>query len=1190
MLNPPTARALQYKFPRAGVLRYSLLHLVILLALIASNVADGRPATGVRHAPLSNNAGQGQASAAPQGDPLLLTPNAAVKRSMRGGEVHEYKLELAAGQCARVVVEQSGVDVAVKLSDADGRQIIEVDSPNGRYGPEAVTVVARVTGSYSFRVVADDKTAPPGEYELRVEGPRETTSADEQRAAAELLFAGAQNLRSEARSAGDDASKKYKAAIEKYEQALVAWRDLGDARDEGYAYCNIGRAYRALGMLAESLDAFKHAVSSLREAQDQPGEAFALNEEGATYRQLGDPFQALDSYKPALELRDRIRDVWGQAQIYNNIGLVYSNVGYQPKAIETFDKALALWRQMADRPMEMNTLNNAAQAYAEMGDVAVAFDKFQEVLKYCDQSGNTYLKPYAVNGLGLVYDTWGEQQEALVEYSEARDLFHTRNSPKEEADVLDNIGMAYAALGDPQQAIENFRKALALRRRVGEPKGEAVTLSNIGYAYTLIGDHRQALKNLGLALPLCEKSRDRRFEAYTIVRTGTAYVSLGEPLKALELYRQALQIQQELEDIRGQAITLDRMGEAFARAGESSKALDSYGQALRRWEAVSDRQGQALSLYGAAAVSRDLHDLRGARDRIEQAIGIVESLRSKMTAPQLRMTYFAGRQDFYATAIDVRMRLYELTHSDADLEAALSYSEQARARSLLDLLTEARADIHKGMSTRDQERNRQLDQEISALSQNLLRLRSLKSRPDAEIKASIEMTERRQTALIREQEELQTRVTTAASGMAQTRTLGPREIQQLLDDDTVLLEYSLGEGRSYLWAVTRNEVVPYTLPGRAEVERAASQFREAITAFEPPRPGESDLQYLTRRSAAVARYKQLASELSDMVLARVWERLGSKRLVIVADGALQYVPFEALPVPGKPERARPGADAAEYTPLIAEHEVLYQPSASTLSRLRAAPRPPALKKLAVLADPVFDSKDERVHTPFKGVEATQPSMPSKELGQALRDVGDVGSVGDGLRLERLSYTADEAKAITADAPPGSWLKAVDFDASRATAMSQALGQYAIVHFATHGILNDKHPELSGIILSMVNERGQPEDGFLSLRDIYNLDLPVDLVVLSACRTGIGKQVRGEGLIGLTRGFMHAGAGRVVASLWKVQDEATAEFMKRFYHNMLVEKMPAAAAMRQAKVELRSAREEWRAPYYWAGFILQGDWK
>jgi CHAT domain-containing protein len=446
-------------------------------------------------------------------------------------------------------------------------------------------------------------------------------------------------------------------------------------------------------------------------------------------------------------------------------------------------------------------------------------------------------------------------------------------------------------------------------------------------------------------------------------------------------------------------------------------------------------------------------------------------------------------------------------------------------------------------------------------------------------------------SLVDEQERFLSNIRSAKTVHAnstQPRTLRSQEIQRLLDNDTLLLEYAVNEERVYLWAVTRDSISPYSLAKRAEIERAAETVRGMLTAYEPPKPGESDLQYLARMTAAAGQYQQAALELSRMVLAPIASQLGKKRLVIVADGALQYIPFEALPAPvAIAANAHPTENASGHPPLLSQHEVVYQPSASTLAMLRAAPRHTATKTVAVLADPVFDSNDRRVRAHARGKhDAAQKDALPRELSRSLRDVGDVGAE---FKLERLEYTAKEANAIAASAPPGMWMKAVSFKASRATATGGSLKQFSIVHFATHGIVNDKHPELSGIVLSMVDETGQPVDGYLGLGDIYNLDLPVDLVVLSGCRTGIGKQVRGEGLISLTRGFMYAGAPRVVASLWKVDDEATSELMSRFYRLMLRLKLPAAAALRRAKMEMRE-RPEWRNPYYWAGFVLQGDWQ
>ena len=276
------------------------------------------------------------------------------------------------------------------------------------------------------------------------------------------------------------------------------------------------------------------------------------------------------------------------------------------------------------------------------------------------------------------------------------------------------------------------------------------------------------------------------------------------------------------------------------------------------------------------------------------------------------------------------------------------------------------------------------------------------------------------------------------------------------------------------------------------------------------------------------------------------------------------------------------------------------PSASVLAVLRRelGDRKPATKTVAVLADPVFAPDDARVKqkvAPRRGSGSTQKqqaqnptsSDPASTLSRALRSVrgGD-----DRASLKRLLFSRDEAEAIlSAVKPRQAGLEALDFRANRKMAMSDELSQYRIIHFSTHGLLDSRHPESSGLVLSLVDEGGQPQEGFLRLNEIYDLRLNADLVVLSACQTGLGKDVRGEGLIGLTRGFMYAGAPRVVASLWQVDDAATAELMKRFYRGVLHEKLPPAAALRAAQIEMFKKRQ-WQSPYFWAAFVLHGEWR
>ncbi len=245
--------------------------------------------------------------------------------------------------------------------------------------------------------------------------------------------------------------------------------------------------------------------------------------------------------------------------------------------------------------------------------------------------------------------------------------------------------------------------------------------------------------------------------------------------------------------------------------------------------------------------------------------------------------------------------------------------------------------------------------------------------------------------------------------------------------------------------------------------------------------------------------------------------------------------------------------------------------------------------MAVLADPVFDGNDERVVMPAANGSMQRPAFTRSDR-RISRSASDVGLAGkSGLYLERLTYSRAEAEAILAVTPHARALEALDFQANRATALSPELARYRIVHFATHGFLDSKRPEFSGLVLSLVNRQGKPQDGFLGLEDVYNLKLPVDLVVLSGCQTGLGEEISGEGLIGLTRGFMYAGASRVVASLWSVDDFTTSQLMAKFYSAMERDKMPPAAALRKAQIEMWRHRG-WHAPYYWAAFQVQGEWK
>jgi CHAT domain-containing protein/Tfp pilus assembly protein PilF len=1052
------------------------------------------------------------------------------------------------GQYLHVVVAQRGIDVAVALFTPDGKKISEVNSNSLVEGSETVSAIAEAPGAYLIEVRPPEKTAKTGRYEIKVEELRAATAKDKYRVAGEAIFREAEQLQ-------NGTLEARRKSIEKYHEALELYRRATDRNGEAETLNNIGAVYYLLGEPRKALEKFNESLPIHRAIGDRREEATTLSNIGAVYDLLGEMQKALEKYNEALPIFHAVGDRSGEATILSNIGRVYQALGETRKALETFGEALLLRRTSGDRRGEAATLSN----------------------------------------IGAVYNSLGETQKALEKHNEALPILRAVGDRRGEATTLGNIGAVYNSLGEARKALEKINEALALNREVGNRRNEAIALQSIGVIYQALGETRKALETFGEALRIIQAVGERRVEAFALSNIGTVYWELGETQKALEKYNEALPIYQAVGDRSGEAITFSKIGTVYRELGETQKALEKYNEALPIHQAVGDRNGEAATLLGIARVEQKRGNLTQARQTIEQAIGLIESLRTNVVSQELRASYFEKRQGFFETYIDVLMQMHKQNPTAAFDAVALSVSERARARSLLELLTEARADIRQGVDGSLLDRERSLQQRLNARAAAQASLLNRKHTPEQADAAAKEIA-----AITSECEEIQTQIRARSpryAALTQPQPLNLTEIQQqVLNPDTLLLEYSLGENASYLFLVSQTSITSRLLPKRAEIEAAARRVRELLTAPQP-QPGDTEAEYQARVKEAEDSYWTKAAELSRMLLGPVASELGRKRLAIVADGALQYVPFAALPSP------YPGNDGgrnsgAEPQPLFVEHEIVSLPSASTLATLRreTAGRKPAEKSLAVLADPVFTDDDTRVRRDVAKAPAKEKTRSADPDGtdvvsmRMTRSGRETGLIGAEAAFGRLLSTRREAAAILALVPERERMRALDFEASRTTALRPQLGEYRIVHFATHGMLNNIHPELSGVVLSLVDEGGKQQDGFLRLQDIYNLKLSADLVVLSACQTGLGKEIKGEGLIGLARGFMYAGAPRIVASLWKVDDRATSELMKRFYQGMLgTEALSPAGALRQAQLTIWKEKQ-WRKPYYWAAFVLQGEWK
>ena len=1065
-----------------------------------------------------------------------------IEKTLAGGEAHNYRVTVAAGQYLHATIEQRGIDLIVTLFAPSGQKIIEVDSPNGDEGPEPVSLVAEIAGDYRIEVRSSDKQARPGRYEARIDALRVATEADRTRVTAERAVIEAEQL-----IEGDAAAKRH--ALQKYDEALALWQRLNDQSGIVAALTARGDIYRALSERPKALEAYLQALPLWQALHDQRREATALTRIGVLSTELGERRKALAYHEQALPLWRAIKDKSGEAASLNNLGEVHAELGEKRKALEYFNQVLPLRRAVKDKTGEATTLNSIGVAYSDLGEAQKALDAYAQALP---------LRPAGSRGRAI---------------------------------TLNNMGRAYDALGASEEALRYYNQSLTIMRAIPDRRGEAQTLNYMGLAYWSLGEYEKALEHFHQSLPLRREVKDRAGEAVTLNNTGLVYDSLGKPREALEVYQQALPLIREVGDRQAEARVLNNLGFVYETLGEKLKARDAHTQALELSRAVGDRLREAQIRYGLARLERAQGRLNQARMQIGKTIEIVESLRAKITGSELRASYRAAAQRYYEFQIDLLMRMHKRQPGAGLASLAFQTSERARARSLLELLTEAGADIRQGVAADLVGREHALQEQLSDKTAEQIKLRSSKQTEERATAAAVELE-----TLAAELRGVQSQIRRDSpryAALTQPQPSTARAIQQqILDANTLLLEFALGEERSYLWAVTPTTIRSFTLPSRDEIETVARQFYTLLTTRSQLQANLAPSTKQARLSEADAQCAEAAATMSRMLLGPVMAQLGNKRLLIVADGALQYIPFAALPSP----RA-----SVMKTPLIVEHEIINLPSASTLAVLRreSSARQPGSKSIAVLADPVFELQDERLKNVRANTSQKSDEAGKKSDAQAIPEASRIlvyksasasGASNGEFRIPRLPYTRREAEAVLSLAPTHESKAAFDFNASRATMMSDELSAYRILHLATHGFLNSAQPELSGLVLSLIDEKGAPQNGFLLAPEIYNLKLSsAELVVLSACQTGLGKEVKGEGLIGLTRGFMYAGTPRVVVSLWSVSDQATAELMQRFYQGLLRDKLSPAASLRAAQVTLWK-QKQWQAPYYWAAFTLQGEWR
>jgi len=1053
----------------------------------------------------------------------LLQPGEVRERPIAAGEIHVYRIAVADAPLL-IAVEQRGIDLVVEAQGPAAR--LRTDARHLHWGSEVLLLES--PGEHRIEIRSREQFAGLGHCKIRVE--ELSASSDGRRAALSLMSRAGQE-------AFEKTPEARHRAMTSFRQALAGWSSLGERRWEAESLDAIAALEAEDRELRPAAEHYLQALALWRELAEPHREAATLNEIGLARAYMGELEPAREVWGRALVLWQRLEERSDEGLTRSNLCFLEQRSGSLPAALACYEGPLALYRDLGDPYQEARILNNIGGVYADLGEPDAALEHYERAHVLRRRIADHRGEAETLNNIASVHRTLGEWQEALRLYGQVREILMPLGDRLQDAALLNNIGFIYNNL-----ALSSLEGALKLRREIGDHLGEITVLNNLGDSWRKLGDPEKGLDYYRRALKLATDLPDARQQALTRLRLGEVQLERGDPTAALRELDPALTYLQK-EGLRlREAQALQLRGRALALAGRSSEALPVLQDVLARRRALRDRAGEAETLHAVAATERalGLHD--AARNHAEEAVARVEELRTRFVSPDLRAAFLATQRRAYSLLIDLLM-------DGGDDRAALAVSERARARSLLDVLRsgtagragstvpaallERRQSLHRRLSAKADQRLKQSGAKAEALGRESETLLAELDSVEAEIR----------------------RLDSRYAAASEPRILGVEDVAKLLDPNTLLLEYSLGEDRSYLWAVGAGAFRSFVLPPQREIETLTRQLHGELSTLE----------------AGAARRGDTAKTLSRILLRPVGSAVArSRRLIVVPDAALHVLPFGALPAPGSGR------------PLLEQLEIAYLPSATTLAlqRQRLEQRVPAAHWAAVIADPVFTPDDPRLAGPSAaGRPAAEQSTTERGAlqGAPLRD------------LERLPATRGEAKAIAALAPAGQVWTARDLAANREAVLSGKLRDYRVVHFATHGLADTRNPELSGLVLSLVDASGQPREGFLSLSDIYELDLDADLVVLSGCRTALGKEVRGEGIMGLTRAFLYAGVPRVVASLWRVQDRTTAALMTRFYRALWRDHLPPAAALRKAQRSLRQD-PRYRAPYSWAGFVLQGDWR
>lgn len=1068
--------------------------------------------------------------------PPALVPGQAVEGRLEPGRSAEYRIEAGAGEYLRVVVEpvgedlHRGLDVRVTAGRAPLLEAMGVRDPAGG-------VLAWVSGGDEHRLELANSDSP-AELGYRITLERRAAKADDRHRAA------AENARAEAvRSLTSGSSALARQALVR---ELEHWRQVeGSAAAQAESLLD----QVSLAQASDPDQALELCEAAIRLSAQESLPSWsmqALNWKGRLLRRR-DCAGALDAYRQARQIALSADDLKWAGDITYNIGRLHDFCGSRQEAEAALDDAIDLGRRAGDPGLQAVGHRELAILARRTLDLDAAQEHLDQASELLETANDPEASADVLSERALLARSRGRLAEARDLLRRSLDLNQPVGREHLTIDVLLNLGAVSLDLRLPEDARGYFSQALDRATALGASAKVAEAQRELGAAAEQMGEEPRAeelyRRSLATAETLDPGPVRSGLAANAKFRLGNSLLLRGRPAEAVEPLAEAVALHAETGDRRAEAIARGALGTALSRAGETERAAAQLGEALAATRELGDPVAVAWSLHRQAEALAEA-DPERARHLLEEAIEGIERVRSGLGVDPLRAHFFEGPRRLWELYVD----LLVATGAPRDAFAA---SERGRARALLDLLTEARVDLHQDLAPPLREEARRAEEQMHWLRSELAAAVGTAGSGErlAELRARLADAERDWWRVERTMREASPRY----RRLQAPAIVGIEELQERLPPGRALLEYWLGRDRAYVFVVTRDRFKTVPLGDPSDLAARVGELRSAITGLLPPSrlAGPAHALYRDVLAPALA----VAGELDE--------------LVVVPDGPLHLVPFEVL-VTSAPGSAR---SFGELDFLVRRVAISYAPSATVLTHLEidregaktaSSAAPP---RLVAFADPTLDRP------------------PVLDCGPIAPPPDGTGESSVRRGFDPLTGARDEASAIATALGD----RTVVFAGAEASEVrvkrDPEVAAAERLHFAVHGLACETFPERSGLVLAAGED--SDEDGFLQAREIFGLRLAADLVVLSACDSGSGKLLSGEGVIGLTRAFFYAGAPTAVVSLWPVSDRSTAELMKTFY-TALDHGDDKAVALQQARLRLIDRGGRYAAPFYWAPFVLLGS--